>query len=107
MPIGRTNKGNLGIKFQANSEDFEIYLDAVPLRTTNILEDENNIELKKILEKYLFEEPQLSEQPRTIHLPPDTGGPVNVPYQIPKRRGRPVGSKNRSKGYDATTEIQG
>lgn len=55
IPIGRTNKGNLGIKFTQNSDDFEIYLDAVPLSTKDFLNDENNIELKKMLEKYLFE----------------------------------------------------
>lgn len=54
--IGRTNRGNLGIRFSANSEDFEIYLDAVPLTTKDILKDDNNIELKKMLEKYLFEQ---------------------------------------------------
>lgn len=57
IPIGRTNKGNLGIKFTQNSDDFEIYLDAVPLPTKDILVDDNNIELKRMLEKYLYEVP--------------------------------------------------
>lgn len=54
FPIGRTNKGNLGLKFQAGQEDFDIMLDAVPLSTKDMLVDDNNIELKGILEKYLF-----------------------------------------------------
>ncbi len=57
FPIGRTNKGNFGIRFSANGEDFEMYLDAVPLSTKDVLNDDNNIELKKMVEKYLFELP--------------------------------------------------
>ncbi len=56
FPICRTNKGNFGIKFDASGENFDMYLDAVPLPTKNLLDDDNNIELKKILEKYLFED---------------------------------------------------
>lgn len=94
IPIGRTNKGNLGFKFTQNSEDFEIYLDAVPLSTKDILADDNNIELKKILEKYLFGDEILGGD-RT---------PRNKMVQIAdtvlpllKRGGRPKGSKNKNK----------
>lgn len=72
-PIGRTNKGNLGLKFAANSNDFEIMLDAVPLSTKDLLDDENNIEMKKMIEKYWLEqEPthfmaDMSLKP-TVHL---------------------------------------
>lgn len=55
LPIGRTPKGNLGITFNANNEDYEIMLDAIPLSTKDSLHDENNIELKVMLEKYLFD----------------------------------------------------
>lgn len=55
FPIGRTPKGNLGLVFNANNDDFEMMLDSVPLSTKNSLEDENNIELKAMLEKYLFD----------------------------------------------------
>lgn len=55
IPIGRTNKGNLGLKFTQNDDDFEIFLDAVPLSVKDMLADDNNIELKKILTKYLFQ----------------------------------------------------
>lgn len=55
FPIGRTNKGNLGIKFSQNSEDYEIMLDAVPLSVKSIIDDDNNIELKKMIEKYWFD----------------------------------------------------
>lgn len=54
-PIGRTSKGNLGITFNENNDDFAVMLDSVPLSTKNSLEDENNIELKAMLEKYLFD----------------------------------------------------
>lgn len=59
IPIGRTPKGNLGLKFSANQEDFEMLLDSVPLSIKDSLNDENNIELKRMLEKYLFDQPQL------------------------------------------------
>ena len=55
FPVGRTPKGNLGIRFTAGWDDFEMLLDSVPLTTTDFLNDDNNIALKKILEKYLFE----------------------------------------------------
>lgn len=55
FPIGRTNNGNLGITFNANNDEFEIMLDSVPLSTKNALQDENNIELKNMIEKYMFD----------------------------------------------------
>lgn len=57
IPIGRTSKGNLGIRFNQNNDDFDIMLDSIPLPTDSVYEHENNIELKKMFEKYLFETP--------------------------------------------------
>lgn len=88
IPIGRTNKGNLGIKFSANQEDFEIYLDAVPLSTKSLLEDENNIELKNVLDKYLFDSVELSYQ--GIKIIPDEKIEKFMIVEVPKKlRGRP------------------
>lgn len=56
FPIGTTDKGNLSLKYTEGQEGYEIVLDAVPLTTDSIMEDENNIELKGMLEKYLFSE---------------------------------------------------
>lgn len=94
IPIGRTSKGNLGIKFNQNSEDFEIMLDSVPLSTKDMLADDNNIELKKMLEKYLFESkndtfsvkhviPHLSMEGASI-----TGNTLTLSEK--KKRGRPA-----------------
>lgn len=105
FPIGRTNKGNLGLKFTQNSEDFEMMLDAVPLRTTNFLEDENNIELKKMIEKYWFNEHNVTYTytgtDTTITIPHNDTPPKllvedtkNVVIE-PKKKGRPKGSKNK------------
>lgn len=54
FPIGTTDKGTLSLKYTENTDGYEIILDAVPLTTSSIMEDENNIELKAMLEKYLF-----------------------------------------------------
>src|ERR1700722_18695382 len=54
FPLGRTNKGNLAIRFD-DSGDFTLFLDSVPLPTKDSLQNENNIELKRMLEKYWFE----------------------------------------------------
>lgn len=62
IPLGRTNKGNLGLKFTANTDDFEVMLDAVPLSTKDMLNDDNNIELKGLLIKYLFGEEKTDQQ---------------------------------------------
>lgn len=56
FPIGRTPKGNLGLTFNANNDEYEIMLDSIPLSTRNALEDENNIELKAMIEKYMFQQ---------------------------------------------------
>lgn len=66
FPIGRTPKGNLGLVFNANTDDFDMLLDSVPLSTASNIEDENNIELKKMIEKYLFSPEQ------TVHFPTST-----------------------------------
>lgn len=81
FPIGRTNKGNLGLKFSAISDDFEIMLDAVPLSTKDALNDDNNIELKVLIEKYWF-------GAETITLSSST--PEQTTYISAKRKpGRP------------------
>lgn len=94
-PIGRTSKGNLGLVFNANNDDFDIMLDSVPLSTKNGLEDENNIELKKMIEKYYFEpEQSMASQGWTV----SNSTPVlNIPVsQEKKKGGRPKGSKNKN-----------
>ena len=89
--IGRTNKGNLGLRFSENSEDYEIYLDAVPLPTKDILADDNNIELKKMLEKYLFDSGD------RINPIEDVNFTQMVGALHKKKGGRPKGSKNKTK----------
>jgi len=119
FPIGRTNKGNLALKFD-DSGDFTMMLDSVPLSTKNILEDENNIELKKMIEKYWFENvaqqfypthTALSEKGYeelaklvdngTIHATVgkvvDRAGNDITDKVLGKKRGRPAGSKNKPK----------
>lgn len=54
LPVGRTDKGNFSIIFNENG-DWDMMLDSVPLSTKNVLTDENNIELKRMVQKYLFE----------------------------------------------------
>lgn len=56
FPIGTTDKGLLSLKYTEGQEGYEIVLDAVPLSTDSVVNDENNIELKGMLEKYLFSE---------------------------------------------------
>lgn len=109
FPICRTNKGNLGLRFNSQNDDYEMYLDAVPLPTSSVIDNENNIELKRMLEKYLFELP-----PVIMREPPFNGfdnlptpsvitevveevkfTPNEPPSQ--KKRGRPAGSKNKPK----------
>lgn len=53
--LGRTLKGNLGIRFTESNDQYEIMLDSVALSTESIMTDENNIELKKMMDKYLFD----------------------------------------------------
>lgn len=91
IPIGRTNNGNLGVKFQANSDDFEIYLDAVPLSTKDILQDDNNIELKKMIEKYWFDS-KIVNVMEMVHNPRKIAASIDASFLVPKivrKRGRP------------------
>lgn len=50
-PIGRTEKGDLAIRYTKDKEGWEILLDSVPLNEKEI----DNRELKAILMKYLYE----------------------------------------------------
>lgn len=59
FPIARTPKGNLGITFNEDNDEFVLMLDSVPLSTASMLNDENNIELKRMVEKYWFEMPMI------------------------------------------------
>lgn len=118
FPIGRTNKGNLGLKFSNNTEDFDIMLDAVPLSTKDMLNDDNNIELKRMIEKYWLGEVRQTFYPTELHLHPnnieefekivdngteyrtaskvvDRAGNDVTDKVLGKKRGRPVGSKNK------------
>lgn len=83
-PIGRTPNGNLGITFNVNSEDFYLMFDSVPLSTSNFLEDENNIELKKMIEKYMFEQEMTTvfkaPQPG-LTTAEELGGSIELPTQ--------------------------
>lgn len=105
LPVGRTNKGNFGLRYSENNDDYEMYLDAVPLSTKDMLNDENNIELKKMLDKYLFDPQTIMPVKYTPHITGDfiTAKPVEASDEVvPKpivsqdkpKRGRPVGSKN-------------
>lgn len=53
LPLARTEKGDLSLKYVKDTEGYQIVLDAVPLD----LEDFNNKELSQILEKTLFTDP--------------------------------------------------
>lgn len=109
FPIGRTPKGNLGLVFNENNDEYAIMLDSVPLSTASIIDDENNIELKKMIDKYLFE-----QEKEMVHIGVDygfsvpahereeIGDDISEVSQInptePKKRGRPAGSKNKVDG---------
>lgn len=99
FPIGRTNKGNLGIRFSANTDEMEIVLDAVALSTKSMTEDDNNIELKKMIEKYWFEVDSVGIKTQNVGVTAlsqiDTSKIVYLPSEAPKKRGRPTGSKNK------------
>lgn len=78
FPIALTDKGPLSIKYTKDIEDYEMVLDAVPLSVAKMLEDENNIELKQVLEKYLFAMNIHSyTSPTTTHVTVDN----NVDYE--------------------------
>lgn len=144
-PIGRTSKGNLGIRFTENGEDFDIMLDSIPLSTKDIMNDDNNIELKKMLDKYLFEQEgfkftgfvKAQNQPVQVEMvnhfetrsTMETVTPESVSSEailtvedvtkafanptpeevvdsvlnVPKRRGRPAGSKNKIEKAEEVT----
>lgn len=53
--VGTTERGTLSLKYIKDEPYYQMVLDAVPLSTKSIIDDENNIELKKLLEAYLFE----------------------------------------------------
>lgn len=102
FPIARTHKGNLGFAFNVNNDDYVMMLDSVPLSVDNSLEDDNNIELKKMIEKYMFGSSESSPVP--THLMHNLNGPtVTEPIEkvlsdtvtiTAKKRGRPAGTKN-------------
>jgi hypothetical protein len=99
--IGRTNKGNLSIKFSANNDDYEMMLDAVPLTTKSLTEDENNIELKRMLEKYWFDTSTPTQHIMTKFTRFEANElPATVEKIEAKKKGRPKGSKNKSKADD-------
>ncbi len=99
FPIGRTAKGNLGIVFSEKNKGFDLMLDSVPLSTNSILEDENNIELKAMVEKYFFENKEVVMFTRSQGFEP------SVPVEAPKKKGgRPKGSKNKKHGHNTTKE---
>lgn len=86
FPIGRTNKGELSMKFTKDREDFEIILDAVPLN----LKEYDNRELKSLVEKYIFE----SEADYTINISAPVvqqASTATIVKLLPKKkRGRPA-----------------
>lgn len=82
-----------------------MFLDSVPLSIKDSLQDENNIELKRMFEKYWFDERLISgSQFRGTSL--ETEGPFTEKIssvEVEKkhlegiRKGRPKGSKNKPK----------
>lgn len=102
FPICRTSKGNFGLRYGVNTDDYEMYLDAVPLPTKDILNDENNIELKKMLEKYLFEDTNIITGSSYSLTYSSSTTPEVALVQPVKKRGRPAGSKNVKKSNKET-----
>lgn len=82
FPIGRTPIGNLGLVFNTNNDDYTMMLDSIPLSTANSLEDENNIELKKMIEKYCFE-PETPGFEWTGTLPAQNSVPMGTHVIVP------------------------
>lgn len=98
FPIARTHKGNLGLAFNVNNDDYVMMLDSVPLSVSNPLEDENNIELKKMIEKYLFSEEITVYKHAAVGF--STMNLIDYPTVVvghKKKKGRPKGSKNVKK----------
>lgn len=90
IPIGRTNKGNLGIKFSESSNDFEMMLDSVPLSTKDSLNDENNIELKTLITNFFFEEEKAIRIGEKLGPINEVTGNLLINQATgPKKRGRP------------------
>lgn len=94
FPVGRTNKGNLALRF-SDQNDFEIMLDSVPLSTKDMLADDNNIALKEMIKKYWFDEQKLSYQGMPIVRDEKIEKIMIVPIISEKKKGRPKGSKNK------------
>lgn len=102
FPIGRTNKGDLSLKFTKDKEGFEVILDAVPLNE----KEYDNRELKSILTKYLFDSELTftsttsagvswnSAQTAQIQEASAQDKQIEANTQEKKKRGRPKGSKN-------------
>lgn len=97
--LGRTPKGNLGLTFSENIDDFVISLDSVPLLTDSVMTDENNMELKRMIAKYFFaEEPTPFE--KTYQAATAYKDSIEVTNSVvtkeitesaqPKKRGRPA-----------------
>lgn len=117
FPIARTNKGSLEIKFTDQRDDFDIMLDAVPLPTLSIVNDDKNIELKNLVEKYWFEQPigigDLAQYVDNGTTTVNVGRVFKSDFQGNKGKdvtdeffgkknkgGRPKGSKNKAKQED-------
>ena len=112
FPLGRTNKGNLTIRFD-ESNDFTMFLDSVPLPIKDSLQDENNIELKRMIEKYWFES-KTALAFGGIEIIPDQAGKAKTLVTIAEkkhlegaRKGRPKGSKNKVKDGNTKAEKTG
>lgn len=109
FPLGRTPKGNLGITFNQNDDDFTIMLDSVPLSTASLINDENNIELKEMVKKYWFEpvfmQPSLKEYPIQHTMEHkyaiDAVSHAKVEEPVSKPKGRP---KKVTHGNTSTEE---
>lgn len=83
FPVCRTSKGNLTVEFNESISDYRLFLDSVPLPTRSILEDENNIYLKNIVDTVFFD----SAEPRAVIA---EAPKASIPPAIaPKKRGRP------------------
>jgi hypothetical protein len=70
-----------------------MYLDAVPLTTNDVLRDDNNIELKKMLEKYLFEDSITVYKGQSVGMSVSPELIKTLTESTPKKRGRPSKKK--------------
>ena len=99
FPIAKTDKGDFSIKYTGDS-DYEMVLDAVPLITKNKFDDENNIELKAVLEKYWFEKEKIANNveykdfvrpiPTSDYAPKIIVEKKQIQANYPKKKGRPA-----------------